>query len=75
MYSGAIRRAGEALKSCNVQRRHIILISDGQPGENYEDYASAIRANFKSLSEFPTVPKKIKKWKTLQKRAVVDITE
>ncbi len=55
MYSGAIRRAGEALKSCNVQRRHIILISDGQPGENYEDYASAIRANFKSDITFSMV--------------------
>lgn len=56
VYSGAIRRAGLALSGLrNVEKRHVILISDGQPGEDYEMYAQAIRDNLKSGITFSMV--------------------
>lgn len=44
-YAGAIERAGRALASTPVERKHIILISDAQPGDSYEQYSKAIQDN------------------------------
>ncbi|MCH5165129.1 MAG: VWA domain-containing protein [Clostridiales bacterium] len=46
-FSQAIIAAGENLKILqNVERRHIILITDGQPGENKDLYEQAVINNF-----------------------------
>ena len=57
-FAGAIKRAGEALLSLrNVERRHVILISDGEPGDKngFADYGAAIKANFDSGITFSMV--------------------
>lgn len=57
MYAGAIQRAGEALLSLrNVERRHIILVSDGEPGDKtFDDYGSVIKANYAAGITFSMV--------------------
>ena len=48
-YTNAIDRAGRALiAQTGVERRHIILVSDGQPGDDYEKYGAAIRHNYET---------------------------
>lgn len=46
VFTSSIKRAGLALKPVNVQRKHIILITDGQPGDEFEDYEQATKDNF-----------------------------
>lgn len=45
VFSGAIRRAGEALSSVDVKNRHIMLITDGAPSDSLEEYGSYIDIN------------------------------
>ena len=45
VYSDALDRAGRALMACNVERRHIIMVSDGQPGDDPQQYLSFARMN------------------------------
>jgi len=45
VYSTAIEGAGAALSAVDVERRHIILVSDGQPSD--EEYVDFIAANAK----------------------------
>lgn len=48
VYSDAIMRAGNALRVIkNVERKHIILVSDGDPGDTPDDYNKYIEANMK----------------------------
>lgn len=43
-YTGAINRAGKALSTLkSVEKRHIILVTDGQPGDSFEDYSVPIK--------------------------------
>lgn len=45
-YTPSIERAGRILKGENrVERKHIILVSDGLPGDKYDSYSAAIRNN------------------------------
>lgn len=43
IYTGAIDAARRALTACDVEKRHIILVSDGQPGDEASDYLQAAR--------------------------------
>ena len=44
VFTGALERAGYALKSLtSVQRRHVILVTDGVPADGYEQYVEPIR--------------------------------
>lgn len=43
VYTGAIQAARRALTACNVEKRHIILVSDGEPGDKAADYLQAAR--------------------------------
>lgn len=50
-YAGAIQRAGDALLGLRarhiIERCHIILVSDGEPGDKtFEDYGNVISANY-----------------------------
>lgn len=46
-FAPAIEHAGKALSSLkNVERKHIILITDGQPGDSKENYCSKIANNY-----------------------------
>ncbi len=46
MFSDAIMKAGRALSVINnVERKHIILVTDGLPGDTYEDYSAYIGDN------------------------------
>jgi len=46
IFSDAIMKAGRALSVINnVERKHIILITDGLPGDSYEDYKQYIDDN------------------------------
>ena len=46
IFSDAISRAGKALSVIeNVERRHIIMVTDGNPGDDYEDYLPYIQDN------------------------------
>lgn len=59
-YAGAIKRAGEALLSFKarhiIERCHIILVSDGEPGDkNFEDYGDVISANWEKGITFSMV--------------------
>lgn len=46
IFSGAIMKAGRALSVINnVERKHIILITDGKPGDSYDDYKRYIEDN------------------------------
>ncbi len=44
-YAEAIRLAGLALKQVNVERKHIVFISDGLPGDTQDDYLQSIAIN------------------------------
>ena len=46
VFSTAIDDAGRALRSVKVERRHIILVTDGQPGDKPEEYESFIKDNY-----------------------------
>lgn len=45
MFAGAIKLAGRSLMSVDVLSRHIILVTDGQPGDNIEDYGPYVDEN------------------------------
>ncbi|MBR3681549.1 MAG: VWA domain-containing protein [Clostridia bacterium] len=46
IFSDAIMKAGRALSLINnVERKHIILITDGKPGDSYDDYKRYIDDN------------------------------
>lgn len=48
VFSDAIMKAGRALSVIeNVERKHIILVSDGAAGDPYETYLTHIENNFK----------------------------
>ncbi len=44
-YAEAIRLAGLALKQVDVERKHIVFISDGLPGDTQDDYLESININ------------------------------
>ena len=47
IFSDAIGRAGRALSVINnVERKHIILVTDGNPGDPYDVYSAYIQDNF-----------------------------
>lgn len=47
IFSDAIMRAGRALSVIdNVERKHIILVTDGDPGDEFEVYSAYIKDNF-----------------------------
>lgn len=51
IYTGAIQRAGAALNALTtVKKRHIILITDGEPGDSFELYGAAIDHCYKKLN-------------------------
>ncbi|MDE6029803.1 MAG: VWA domain-containing protein [Clostridiales bacterium] len=59
-FAGAIKRAGEALLSFKarhiIERCHIILISDGEPGDKtFEEYGDVIAANYEKGITFSMV--------------------
>ncbi|MDE7106825.1 MAG: VWA domain-containing protein, partial [Clostridiales bacterium] len=59
-YAGAIKRAGEALLSLKarhiIERCHIILVSDGEPGDKtFEEYGDVISANYEKGVTFSMV--------------------
>ena len=43
VFTDAIRRACLALRGVDVAKRHIVLVTDGQPGDKPEDYEPVIR--------------------------------
>ncbi|MBE6585027.1 MAG: VWA domain-containing protein [Ruminococcaceae bacterium] len=46
IFSDAIMKAGRALSVINnVERKHMILITDGKPGDSYDDYKRYIEDN------------------------------
>ena len=46
VFADAIMKAGRALSVINnVERKHIILITDGEPGDSYDDYKRYIEDN------------------------------
>ena len=53
-YAPSIDRAGESLATVDVERRHIIIVSDGQPTDSFETkgdtpgYAGFIEENYKN---------------------------
>lgn len=48
IFSDAIMRAGRALSVINnVERKHIIMVTDGNPGDSYETYLPYIKDNVK----------------------------
>ena len=47
IFSDAIMRAGRALSVINnVERKHIILVTDGNPGDQYDVYSAYIQDNY-----------------------------
>lgn len=47
VFTGAIEAAGRALASLKeVEKRHIILITDGDPADSFDQYSSRIERNF-----------------------------
>lgn len=49
VFAGAIQRAGETLNALkSVEKKHIILITDGDPGDSATDYQSQIERFYKS---------------------------
>ncbi len=47
IFSDAIMRAGRALSVINnVERKHIILVTDGNPGDSYDVYSAYIEDNY-----------------------------
>lgn len=57
VYSGAINAAGRALKNLGnaVEKKHIFLVSDGEPGDTYDEFAPFIRDNLNSGITFSAV--------------------
>ncbi len=47
IFSTAIYNAGRALAAANVERRHIIIVTDGNPSDTIEDYGPYIDTNMK----------------------------
>ncbi|MBD5132472.1 MAG: VWA domain-containing protein [Clostridiales bacterium] len=45
-YTNSIKQAGRMLRAVDVERRHIILVSDGQPTDDNELYQTAVENNF-----------------------------
>ncbi|MBE7067941.1 MAG: VWA domain-containing protein [Clostridiales bacterium] len=44
VFTGALERSGAALKALtSVQRRHVILVTDGIPADGYDEYVAPIR--------------------------------
>ncbi|MBQ9131172.1 MAG: VWA domain-containing protein [Clostridia bacterium] len=43
IYTAALERAARALAACDVEKRHIIMVSDGQPGDDPADYLQIAR--------------------------------
>ncbi len=49
VFQGAIARAGKALEALTrVEKRHILLVSDGMPGDSFTDYGAEIEHNYKT---------------------------
>ena len=48
VFSTAIDNAGRALAAVNVERRHIIIVTDGNPTDTLEEYGPIIDNNVKS---------------------------
>lgn len=49
IFTGAINRAGQALRGLkNVAKRHIIIVTDGQPGDQPENYEPVIENYYKT---------------------------
>lgn len=46
-YAPSLKRAGDSLMTCEVERRHIVLVSDGAPSDSLETYGAVIKNNFK----------------------------
>lgn len=57
VYSEAIMAAGRALKNLGdlVEKKHIILVSDGEPGDSYEDYSAIIKDNLSNGITFSAI--------------------
>lgn len=46
IFTGALERAGSALTALtSVEKRHIILVTDGEPGDEEEEYGSVMKRN------------------------------
>ena len=45
MFAPSLKRAGDALKLLNVEKRHIIMLTDGMAGDAEEVYGEQIRLN------------------------------
>ena len=46
IFTSALERAGSALTALtDVEKRHIILVTDGAPGDDEEDYGAAMKRN------------------------------
>lgn len=51
VYSGAFQHAGAALSGVrDVERRHVILVTDGQPGDSYEQYSAIMQKYYEQPS-------------------------
>lgn len=49
VFTGAIIKAGEALRALTgVEKKHIILVTDGNPGDTKPEYEQAIKDNYAS---------------------------
>ncbi|MDE5601095.1 MAG: VWA domain-containing protein, partial [Clostridia bacterium] len=48
IFTTAIDNAGRALAATDVERRHIIIVTDGNPSDNLEDFGQHIDNNLKS---------------------------
>lgn len=49
IFSDAILKAGSALSVIdNVEKKHIIMVTDGEPSDTFEDYAPYIEGNVRS---------------------------
>ncbi len=56
IYSGAIERAGEALKALRgVEKKHIVLVTDGQPAETAEEYGEVAKRYYEAGITFSVV--------------------
>lgn len=49
VFPDAIRRAGQALQAMdNIQKRHVIIVTDGEPGGQEEDYLGYVRQFYRN---------------------------
>lgn len=56
VFSGALDLAGTMLNGCkDVDRRHVLLVTDGEPGDSFEDYGAVIDRNFKNGITFSVI--------------------